>query len=79
MFKYFDVQDKGCVDFNEFCRVLEKTGMYYPPEQLKPLFASYDTDGSGAVDYKEFSTAIYGPEGAAKAMVKKTPPVEPKT
>jgi Ca2+-binding EF-hand superfamily protein len=32
MFKYFDIQDKGCVDFQEFCRVLEKMGMYYPPE-----------------------------------------------
>ena len=38
MFKYFDVTNKGCVDFGEFQRALEKTGMYYPEEQLRPLF-----------------------------------------
>ena len=32
MFKYFDVMDKGSVDFAQFGRVLEKSGMYYPEE-----------------------------------------------
>ena len=44
MFKYFDVMNKGSVDFATFQRVLEKSGMYYPAEQLKPLFDTYDRD-----------------------------------
>ena len=44
MFKYFDVSDNGSVDFSEFSKAMEKCGMYYPEEQLKPLFESYDQD-----------------------------------
>jgi len=32
MFKYFDIMNKGAVDFTQFSRVLEKTGMYFPEE-----------------------------------------------
>ena len=32
MFKYFDVSGEGSVDFGEFSKVCEKTGMYYPEE-----------------------------------------------
>ena len=60
MFKYFDTMNKGTVDFDEFCRVLEKTGMYYPRQQLQTLFTEYDTDGSGCLDYRELSFALFG-------------------
>ena len=29
---------------------------------MKPLFTKYDTDGSGSLDYKEFSAIIFGSE-----------------
>lgn len=32
MFKYFDIMNRGAVDFGQFQRVLEKSGMYYPEE-----------------------------------------------
>ena len=51
MFKYFDIMNKGAVDFPTFQRVLEKTGMYYPEEQLRPLFEFYDKDKSNSLDY----------------------------
>ena len=79
MFKFFDLQDKGAVDFKEFCRVCEKMGMYYPPEQLKSLFDVYDSDKSGLVDYKEFTAIIFGEEASKKALLQKTERVEPKT
>lgn len=66
MFKFFDVMNKGSVDFDTFQRVLEKGGMYYPPEQLKPLFDFYDRDGSGSLDYAEFAIAVFGQEAKAK-------------
>lgn len=42
MFKYFDIYDKGSVGFPDFLKAMEKIGLYYSPEQLKPLFTQYD-------------------------------------
>lgn len=69
MFKFADITDRGAVNFNEYCKVLEKAGMYYPPEQIKPLFESYDKDRSGSLDYKEFASAVFGKEVATNAYV----------
>lgn len=33
-FKFFDLQDRGCVDFKQFQRVLEKCGMGFPEAEL---------------------------------------------
>ena len=60
MFKYFDTNSKGNVDFDEFCRVLEKTGMYYPKAQLRALFESYDQNQSGKIDYRELAFQLFG-------------------
>ena len=79
MFKYFDIMNTGCVDFNQFQRVLEKSGMYYPEEQLRPLFNSYDRDSSGSLDYQEFAMAVFGQESAAKGQVQRRPQVAPRT
>ena len=39
---------------------------------MRPLFNSYDTDGSGKLDYREFAAAIFGQDSVAKgALVKK--------
>ena len=62
-----------------FARVCDKMGMYYPEEQLQPLFNSYDVDRSGEVDYQEFALALFGKEAAAKATLQKRPKVEPQT
>ena len=73
MFKYFDIYDRGSVNFNDFVKAMEKIGLYYSPEQLQPLFKAYDTDGSGSLDYKEFSGIIFGGENGVKGqMVKRT-------
>lgn len=29
MFKYFDIYDKGSVNFTEFMKAMEKIGLYY--------------------------------------------------
>lgn len=52
--------------------------MYYPEEQLRPLFDSYDTDSSGSLDYTEFAVAVFGEEAAAKGQMQKKPPVAAK-
>lgn len=79
MFKYFDVMNAGAVDFNQFSRALEKCGMQYPEAQLKPLFQIYDRDGSGSLDYAEFTLAVFGRESSGKGQVQRRPPVESRT
>ena len=73
MFKYFDIYDRGNVQFNDFVKAMEKIGLYYSPEQLQPLFKQYDQDGSGSLDYKEFSAIIFGPDNVKGQMVKRPP------
>lgn len=59
MFKYFDTQNKGAVTLDEFAKVLEKTGMYYPHKQIHDLFNSYDSDQSGSIDYRELAFRLF--------------------
>ena len=59
-FKYFDLNNNGSVDPQEFAKVIEKIGIVIPTKQdLMNLFNLYDTDHSGALDYKEFSAMIF--------------------
>ncbi len=60
MFKFFDIYDKGAVDINEFEKAMNKIGLYYTKQELEPLFRQYDTDRSGAIDYKEFAGIVFG-------------------
>jgi Ca2+-binding EF-hand superfamily protein len=59
MFKFFDVQAKGSVTFEEFARVLEKTGMYYPQQQMRQLYEGYDANQNGSLDYKELAFNLF--------------------
>jgi Ca2+-binding EF-hand superfamily protein len=60
-FKYFDLNNNGTVEPDEFAKAIEKIGIMIPTQQdLEALFSIYDTDRSGALDYKEFSTGLFG-------------------
>jgi len=60
-FKYFDLNDNGVVEPDEFAKAIEKIGIQIPTRQdLDMLFNIYDVDQSGALDYKEFSSAVFG-------------------
>jgi len=59
-FKYFDLNDNGTVEPDEFAKAIEKIGIMIPTKQdLDALFGLYDTDGSGAISYKEFSSILF--------------------
>jgi Ca2+-binding EF-hand superfamily protein len=76
MFKYFDIYDKGKVNFQDFMKAMEKIGLYYSEQELMPLFRHYDSDGSGSLDYKEFSAIIFGTDaGSVKGQQVKRQPV----
>jgi len=59
-FKYFDLNNNGTVEPEEFAKAIEKIGIMIPTRQdLNALFSLYDADGSGALSYKEFSSALF--------------------
>ena len=69
-FKYFDLDNSGSVAFEEWVKAIEKIGVTVPDSQkLQEIFAAYDTDGSGYLDYKEFVAGVFGEEsGAGKSL-----------
>lgn len=60
-FKYFDLNNSGAVEPDEFAKACEKIGIMIPTKQdLEALFSIYDVDNSGSIDYKEFASSLYG-------------------
>lgn len=59
-FKYFDLNNNGTVEPDEFAKAIEKIGITIPTKQdLDALFGIYDADRSGALDYKEFGSMLF--------------------
>merc|ERR1719382_646121 len=60
-FKYFDLNNNGTVEPDEFAKAVEKIGIMIPTKQdLDSLYSIYDTDKSGVLEYKEFASEIFG-------------------
>ena len=59
-FKYFDLNDSGAVEPDEFAKAIEKIGIMIPTKQdLDALFSIYDQDGSGSISYQEFAQSLF--------------------
>jgi len=66
-FKYFDLNDNGTVEPDEFAKAIEKIGIQIPTKKdLNALFALYDLDGSGTLDYNEFAGALFTKGGDSR-------------
>ena len=62
-FKYFDLNNNGTVEPDEFAKAVEKIGIMIPTRQdLEALFGLYDKDNSGSLDYREFASEVFGRE-----------------
>jgi len=60
-FKYFDLNNNGSCEPEEFAKAIEKIGIMIPTRQdLDSLFSIYDSNGSKSIDYKEFSAQLFG-------------------
>ena len=68
-FKFFDIQNKGGVNQDQFKRAIEKLGVVVPDNaNMDTIFGFYDRSGDGIIDFKEF-TAIFisgGSDGQPK-------------
>jgi len=74
-FKYFDLNNNGTVEPDEFAKAVEKIGIMIPTKQdLDSLYSIYDTDKSGVLEYREFASEIFGREvgGATPSRGKAT-------
>ena len=67
-----DLDGNGTIDFDEFCRALERFGLHMKESrkgvgglsrsEAQALFDKYDSDGSGYLSYTEFADALIGKE-----------------
>lgn len=55
LFKHFDLDGFGTIEFSEFCKALETIGCLYKQFEMRALFDKYDKDGNNRLDYEEFA------------------------
>ena len=66
MFKFFDSNDLGHVEFMQFLKSMEKLGFQYDAPLMREIFDDCDSDGSGTLNYKEFVCMFLGEEASIK-------------
>lgn len=58
IFKHFDLDGFGTIEYNEFKKVLETLGCIFKEVELQSLFQRFDANGNGKIDYEEFAQLI---------------------
>jgi Ca2+-binding EF-hand superfamily protein len=77
-FKYFDLNNSGTVSLSEWLRAVEKIGIVVDDiSELEGLFTSYDKDQSGSLDYKEFSSSLFGEDSRISRQLQAKPSAFP--
>lgn len=69
IFRIFDKDGNGSIDFKEFMLATDMTASGSPEEKLRWAFKMYDKDGSGSIELKEMTEIIgtlYQMEGVTK-------------
>jgi len=59
LFGIFGKKQSGELTFNEFCRMFREMKIGITDLEIFQLFQSFDDDGSGSIDYKEFVHGLY--------------------
>jgi Ca2+-binding EF-hand superfamily protein len=58
LFKTFDLDGSGAIDFDEFSKMLPQINIHIPEAQALKFFAACDSDGSGEIDQEEFCVCL---------------------
>ena len=58
IFKHFDLDGFGTIEYNEFVKALETLGCFFKEAELQGLFKRFDANGNGKIDYEEFAGLI---------------------
>eukprot|EP00744_Colponema_vietnamica_P004564 GILI01006788.1.p1 GENE.GILI01006788.1~~GILI01006788.1.p1 ORF type:complete len:326 (-),score=66.45 GILI01006788.1:108-1085(-) len=57
-FKFFDLMGSGRANIDMFNKVMDRLGTQFSEEELRNLFAYYDVEGTGELEYKQFAADI---------------------
>ena len=60
LFRVFDEDDSGTMDFGEFMMASNCTNMSSPKEKLEWIFKVFDEDGGGSIDVDEVIRLVIG-------------------
>lgn len=55
VFKHFDLDGYGTIEFSEFKKALETIGCLFKDYELEAIFRKYDKDNNRKLDYEEFA------------------------
>ncbi|KAK8378177.1 hypothetical protein O3P69_018860 [Scylla paramamosain] len=58
VFRTFDMDKNGYIDFKEFLLAIDVTSAGTPEEKLKWAFRMYDVDGNGVIDVSEMTKIV---------------------
>eukprot|EP00946_MAST-07B_sp_MAST-7B-sp1_P002589 g2589.t1 len=72
LFKTFDLDGSGSIDFDEFSKMLPQLNIYLSEAQALKFFASIDQDGSGEIDQEEFCVLLIAATNATKGDTQNT-------
>jgi len=71
-FKYFDLDNSGECEKDEWLKALQKLGITgFNDQKLLELFELYDLNKNGSIDYKEFVKALFSDEDEEESIEKK--------
>ena len=60
MFKSFDIDSNGTMDFTEYMLAINSTGLNTPEDKLKWMFDVFDKDGGGTISTEEIDVVLQG-------------------
>ncbi len=60
LFKEYDLDGSGALNWEEFCTALQKCGLTPSPQDIRSLFLELDKDGNNEISYDEFLQTMRG-------------------